>query len=212
MDSLKIISENILQGQFNETRGLVQKALDEGATPEKIVNEGLFAGMEVIGKLFREEEIYVPEVMLAARAMQSGMDVLAPLWEATGRKDIGKVVFGTVKGDIHNLGKSLVSVMLKGIGFEVIDIGENVVADKFISHAVEEGAKIIAVSALLTTTMGYMQTVVEEVEKAGLNGKVKTLIGGACVTQRFADEIGADGYAPNAGQAVVKAKELVGRD
>ncbi len=124
---------------------------------------------------------------------------------------MGKVVFGTVKGDMHNLGKNLVSIMLRGVGFKIIDIGENVTADKFISRAVSEGADILAMSALLTTTMGYMGKVIDEVEKNGLTGKLKTLVGGACLTQRFADEIRADGYAANAGEAVVVARELVRR-
>lgn len=209
MESLKQIAQNIIHGQFQDTKSLVQHALAGGLTPDAILNEGLFAGMEVVGQRFRDEEMYIPEVMLAARAMQNGIDILAPLWGAEGGKDKGKIIFGTVKGDIHNLGKKLVTIMLRGVGFQVIDIGENVVADRFISSAIEENATIIAMSALLTTTMGYMQTVIEELEKKSLRGTIKTLVGGACVTQRFADEIGADGFAENAGHAVAKAKDLM---
>lgn len=209
MDILKEIENKIVQGKFQETGGLVQSAIDEGQSPNVILNQGLFAGMDVVGGLFRDEEMFIPEVLLAAKAMQSGVDVLTPFWQETGKKELGNIVFGTVKGDIHNLGKNLVSIMLRGIGFKVIDIGENALAEEFISRAVDEEAKIIAMSALLTTTMGYMEIVIEAMEKNGIRGKIKTLIGGACVTQRFADEIGADGFAHNAGAAVAKAKELI---
>ncbi len=209
MDILKEIEKKIVQGKFQETGGLVQRAVDEGKSPDVILNQGLFAGMDVVGGLFKDEEMYIPEVLLAAKAMQSGVDVLTPFWEDTGERELGNIVFGTVKGDIHNLGKNLVSIMLRGVGFNVIDIGENVLAEDFIARAVDEEAKIIAMSALLTTTMGYMGTVVEAMERNGIGGKIKTLIGGACVTQRFADEIGADGFAHNAGAAAVKAKELI---
>ncbi len=211
MNTLREIAENIIAGAFSDMETMVRKALDEGLVPEKILNDGFFAGMEVVGQRFREEDIYVPEVLLSARAMQTGIDVLAPFWDSSGRKNLGTIVFGTVKGDVHNLGKNLVSIMLRGVGFRVVDIGENITADQFIARANEEEASIVAMSALLTTTMGYMKTVIEEIERNGLKGRVKTLIGGACVTQRFADEIGADGYAANAGQAVVCAKELIGR-
>jgi 5-methyltetrahydrofolate--homocysteine methyltransferase len=209
MDILKQIGKSVVQGKFQETGGLVHSAVDEGQSPDVILNQGLFAGMDLVGELFREEEIYIPEVLLAAKAMQSGVDVLSPLWEDTGKRELGNIVFGTVKGDIHNLGKNLVSIMLRGVGFNVIDIGENVLVEDFISTAIAEEAKIIAMSALLTTTMGYMGTVIEAMEKNGIRGKVKTLIGGACVTQRFADEVGADGFAHNAGADVVKAKEFI---
>lgn len=209
MDILREIEGKVIQGRFQETGGLVQRAIEEGQSPDVILNQGLFVGMGVVGELFRDEEMFIPEVLLAAKAMQSGVDVLTPFWQDTGKRELGNIVFGTVKGDIHNLGKNLVSIMLRGVGFNVIDIGENVLAEEFISRAIDEEAEIIAMSALLTTTMGYMGTVIEAMEKNGIGGKVKTLIGGACVTQRFADEIGADGFAQNAGVAVVKAKELI---
>jgi 5-methyltetrahydrofolate--homocysteine methyltransferase len=209
MDILKKIEKSVVQGKFQDTGSLVQIAFDEGQSSEVILNQGLFAGMDVVGELFKDEEVFIPDVLLAAKAMQSGIDVLAPVWQDVGKGELGNIVFGTVKGDIHNLGKKLVTVMLTGVGFNVIDIGENVLVEDFISKAIDEEAKIIAMSALLTTTMGYMGTVIEALEKNGMRGKVKTIIGGACVTQRFADEIGADGFAHNAGAAVEKAKEFI---
>jgi 5-methyltetrahydrofolate--homocysteine methyltransferase len=189
----------------------VHKGLDEGLNWEVILDKGLSAGMGVIGQLFREEEIFVPEVLMAAKAMDSGIEILEPLMEgAGGRKKMGKIVLGTVKGDIHDLGKKLVSTMLRGAGFEVIDVGINAPAEKFVDVATSEKAQLVGMSALLTFTMPYMKTVIEALQKAGLEGQVKTIIGGACVTQQYADEIGADGYAENAGVAVDKAKELLG--
>lgn len=211
MDFISEIAESVRNGQFNKMKDLVEKALNHGLSLENILNKGLFAGMEVVGKLFKEEEVFVPEVLLAAKTMQTGMQVLEPLLLAAGeRKSLGKVILGTVKGDVHNLGKYLVGVMLKGVGFEVIDIGENITDEQFVSAARSKGAQIIGMSALLTTTMPYMKTVIEALDKAGLKGKVKTLVGGACVTHAFADEIGADGYGENASIAVEKAKELIG--
>ena len=147
---------------------------------------------------------------MAAKAMEAGQKVLAPQMAGAGGGKIGKVVLGTVKGDIHNLGKNLVNVMLKGAGFEVIDLGVDVPAEKFVDAATSEKAQLVGMSALLTFTMPYMRTTIEALQKAGLEGQVKTIIGGACVTQQYADEIGADGYAENAGEAVVKVKELLG--
>jgi 5-methyltetrahydrofolate--homocysteine methyltransferase len=210
MERLKAIAENVLKGQFAQTYDLVQLALDEGASPEKVLNEGLLKGIEEVGRLFKEEEIYVPEMLMAAKAMQQGMDVLEPLLVGEARKNLGKIVLGTVKGDLHDLGKYLVSIMLRASGFEVIDIGIDISADKFISRAVEEDSRLIGMSALLTTTMPYMKTVVDEIEKAGLKTQIKTIIGGTCVTQDFADKIGADAYGANAGDAVEKAKQLLG--
>jgi 5-methyltetrahydrofolate--homocysteine methyltransferase len=204
------IAECVRNGNISKSKELVQTALSKGISVEQVLKEGLFAGMAIVGKLFKEEEIYIPEVMMASKAMQAGMEVLEPLLLDDKKKEsLGKIVLGTVKGDVHNLGKYLVSLMLKGVGFEVIDIGEDVLAEKFISTAVSEGAQIIGMSALLTTTMPYMKIVIKDMEKAGLKGKIKTLIGGACVTQKFAEEIGADGYGENASVAVEKAKALL---
>jgi 5-methyltetrahydrofolate--homocysteine methyltransferase len=210
VDALEAIKKNLMEGAFTETSEIVRTALDQGIAPEIILNQALFPAMDKVGLLFREEEIYVPEVLLAAKVMQTATDVLEPYYAGTKRGEKGKILLGTVEGDVHNLGKNLVNIMLRGAGFEVLDIGENVPAKKFVEKAIEEKALIIGMSALLTTTMGSMKEVVEAVDQAGLNGKVRTLIGGACVSQRFADEIGADGYAENAGGAVLKVKEMLG--
>ena len=210
MNILSQIAENIRYGKFAKVEELVREGLAEGLGWEVILNGGLFAGMGVVGELFKEEEMFIPEVLMAAKAMEAGQKVLEPLIAGTssGRR-LGKVILGTVKGDIHNLGKTLVGIMLKGAGFEVTDIGVDVRAEKFVEAAVSEKAQLVGMSALLTTTMPRMKTTIEALHKAGLK-QVKTIIGGACVTQQYADEIGADGYAENAGAAVAKAKELLG--
>ena len=210
MTILEQIAEKLRNGEASEVAELVQKGLDEGLGWEDIMNNGLFAGMKVVGKLFKEEDIFVPEVLMAAKAMDAGSKVLEPLIASDGSGERhGKVVLATVKGDVHNLGKNLVNVMLRGAGFEVTDLGENVPAERIIDAVVSEKAQLVGMSALLTTTMPYMRTVIEALSEAGLEGQVKTIIGGACVTQDYADEIGADGYADNAGAAVDKAKELL---
>ena len=209
MDTLQEIAENLRNGEASKVAELVQKGLDDGLEWKVILDKGLFKGMEVIGNLFREDEVFVPEVLMAAKAMEAGQKVLEPAMAGAGGEKAGKVILGTVKGDIHNLGKSLVGVMLKGAGFEVIDIGVDVTTEKFIETATSEKAQLIGMSALLTTTMPHMKTNIEALQKAGLN-HVKTIIGGACVTEQYAKEIGADGYAENAGAAVATAKELLG--
>ena len=211
MDVLQKIAENLQAGEASEVAELVQKGLDEGLSWEVILNDGLFKGMEVVGELFREEDIFIPEVLMAAKAMEAGQKVLEPLMAGAGnKKKMGKMVLGTVKGDMHNLGKNLVSVMLKGSGFEVIDIGVDAPSEKFVEAVTSEKAQLVGMSALLTTTMPYMRTTIEALEKAGSKGQVKTIVGGACVTQEYADEIGADGYAENAVVAVDKARKLLG--
>ena len=210
MDTLKALSENLRRGDGLKVKELTQAALREGISAQTIIDKGLFAGMAEVGRLFKEEEIYVPEVLMAAKAMQAGVDVLEPLLASAGNKPMGKIILGTVKGDVHNLGRNLVGIMLKGIGFKVIDLGENVSPEKFVDAAISEKAQLIGMSALLTTTMPYMKATIEALQKAGLKGKVKTMIGGACVTQRYADEIGADAYGENAGVAVDKANKLLG--
>lgn len=210
MDTLQEIAESLRNGEASKVAELVQKGLDDGLGWKVILDDGLFKGMEVIGNLFREDEVFVPEVLMAAKAMEAGQKVLEPaMADAGSGEKAGKVILGTVKGDIHNLGKNLVGVMLKGAGFEVIDIGVDVTAEKFIEAATSEKAQLIGMSALLTTTMHHMKTNIEALRKAGLN-QVKTIIGGACVTEQYANEIGADGYAENAGDAVAKTKELLG--
>jgi len=210
MADLSALAENLINGKANEVRELTQKALDEGVPPGEILNGGLIKGMNVVGERFKNNEFYVPEVLIAARAMHSGMDILKPKLAESGVEPIGKVLLGTVKGDLHDIGKNLVAMMLEGAGFEVIDLGIDVPPEKFVQAVNEQGGDVIAMSALLTTTMTQMKTTLEALEEAGVKGKVKTLIGGAPVTQNYADEIGADGYARDAASAADKAKELLG--
>lgn len=210
MNELKEIGENLLNGQAPKVRELTQAALDKGIEIEKILNEGLIAGMMEVGERFKREEIYLPEVLFAARAMKAGMEVLEPLLLSAGAQPIGKIILGTVKGDVHDVGKNLVGIMLKGAGFEVIDLGVDIAPEKFIDVAKEQGVRLIGMSALLGTTIPVMKSTIEALEAAGLKGQIRTMIGGAIVTQSYADKIGADGYAPDAASAVDKAKELLG--
>ena len=205
---LQQIADNLIKGKAPEVKELVKKALDEGVGVEKVLNEGLIAGMNVVGAKFKANEFYVPEVLIAARAMKSGMELLRPILAEKNIKGVGTVVLGTVKGDLHDIGKNLVGMMLEGAGFEVIDIGVDVAAEKFVETAKEKNASLIGLSALLTTTMVGMKDVAKALKEASLDGKVKVMIGGAPLTQSYADEIGADGYAPDAASAVDKAKEL----
>ena len=210
MDTLQAIVENLKEGQASKVKELVQAALDEGASVEDVLNEGLIIGMTMVGKLFKESEIFLPEVLFAAKAMEAGMEILQPLLlKAGGQKVKGKIVLGTVVGDVHSIGKGLVRIMLEGAGYKVNDLGVNVPPQRFVDAAAD-GAQIVGMSALLSTTMQNMKPVIEALEEAGLKGQVKTMVGGAIVTQQYADEIGADGYAPDAGSAVEKAKELLG--
>jgi len=210
MNELKEIGENLINGQAPKVRELTQAALDKGIEIEKILNEGLIAGMMEVGERFKREEIYLPEVLFAARAMKAGMEVLEPLLLSAGAQPIGKIILGTVKGDVHDVGKNLVGIMLKGAGFEVIDLGVDIAPEKFIDAAKEQGARLIGMSALLGTTIPVMKSTIEALEAAGLKGQIRTMIGGAIVSQSYADKIGADGYAPDAASAVDKAKELLG--
>jgi 5-methyltetrahydrofolate--homocysteine methyltransferase len=208
MALLEEINTNLQAGQAPKVKELVQKAVDEGVPVADILNQGLLSGMSVIGEKFKKNEVYVPEVLIAARAMHWGMEVLQPLLEEAGVEPIGKIVIGTVKGDLHDIGKNLVGMMLRGAGFEVIDAGIDVPPEKFVEAARTGKAKLIGCSALLTTTMPQMKNVVDAVKAAGV--AVKVMIGGAPVTQEYCDEIGADGYAPDAASAADLAKELTG--
>lgn len=208
MEILSAISENLQKGKANTVRELVREALDKGVSAEKILEEGLISGMDVIGTKFMNNEIYVPEVMIAARAMNSGMEVLKPVLVSAGVKSKGKAVIGTVKGDLHDIGKNLVKMMLEGKGIEVIDLGTDVSAERFISAAVENGARIIACSALLTTTMPEMKKVVEMLKEKGLRDKFTVMIGGAPVTDAYRQSIGADIYTPDAGSAAEAAAKV----
>jgi 5-methyltetrahydrofolate--homocysteine methyltransferase len=209
-DQMQRIAEWVRRGDATAVQETVKGTLALGIPAEAILSHGLFAGMAVVGELFKDEEIYIPEVIMAAKAMQAGVDVLEPFLAGEAQSgESGTVVLGTVKGDLHDLGKNLVAIMLRGAGFKVIDLGINVSAEAFVKAAIEDRAQIVAMSGLLTTTIPYMKTVIEALRKAGLDGKVKTLIGGACVTQGFADTIGADGYGENAAMAVKKAQDLI---
>jgi len=210
MVNMAEISEALINGKAPVVADLVNKSLSEGKSPQELLNGALIAGMDVVGKKFKANEFYVPEVLVAARAMQAGMAILKPLLAKAGVQQIGTIVIGTVKGDLHDIGKNLVSMMLEGAGFKVVDLGIDVASDKFISAAAENNAQLIGMSALLTTTMPSMKSTVEALRVAGLGSKVKTIIGGAPVTQKYADEIGANGYSPDAASAVDKAKELLG--
>jgi len=209
MVELGEVAEKLIAGKADEVRNLVKEALDEGQDVSKILNEGLVAGMSVVGEKFKKNEFYVPEVLIAARAMKAGMQLLNPILLEKNIKGVGTMVLGTVRGDLHDIGKNLVGMMLEGAGFEVIDLGVDVPSEKFIQAAKEKNANLVGLSALLTTTMLAMKDVTQAVEKEGLKGKVRVMIGGAPITQDYADEIGADGYAPDAASAVDTAKELL---
>jgi len=208
MADLKALAENLINGKKDEVERLVKEALDEGVPPAQILNEGLIAGMSVVGEKFKNNEFYVPEVLIAARAMNAGMAILEPILTQAGMEPVATVAIGTVKGDLHDIGKNLVAMMLKGGGFKVVDLGIDCAPEKFVKAA-QEGAKIIGMSALLTTTMPQMEVTIKALKEAGLED-VKVMVGGAPVTQKYADEINADGYAPDAATAVDKAKELLG--
>jgi 5-methyltetrahydrofolate--homocysteine methyltransferase len=208
MADLAGLAEALIAGNRNKVTELTQQALDDGVSAQEILNDGLVAGMGVIGKRFKANEVYVPEVLIAARAMAAGMELLEKELAAAGVEPVGTVVLGTVKGDLHDIGKNLVGMMLTGGGLKVVDAGIDVPAEKFIELAQSEGAEVIAMSALLTTTMPQMADVIKAIQAAGI--KVKTMIGGAPVTQSYADEIGADGYSPDAASAVDTARELLG--
>ena len=204
------IKDAIFNGDIAQTPKLVKQAISEGESPEDVLEKGLIAGMAEVGARFKVNEIFVPEVLIAAKAMHTALDILEPLLADTGVKPKATVVVGTVKGDLHDIGKNLVVMMLKGAGFRVIDIGIDVPAKAFIDKAESLDASLIAMSSLLTTSMPSMKSTIEMLRQRGLNNKIKTVIGGAPVTQDYADQIGADGYAQDASSAVDKVKELLG--
>ena len=209
MADLNALADAIINGKAKVAVELTTNAIAEGVAPASILNEGLVAGMNVVGEYFKNNEFYVPEVLIAARAMQKSMDILKPKLVEAGTEPKGTIAIGTVKGDLHDIGKNLVAMMLEGSGFEIMDLGVDVKPEQFV-EAAANGADIVAMSALLTTTMPSMKSTIDALEEAGLKGKVKTMIGGAPVTQNYADEIGADGYSTDAASAVDKAKELLG--
>jgi 5-methyltetrahydrofolate--homocysteine methyltransferase len=207
MADFEKMSEMLQKGKAKDVEALVKAAVDEGAQPGEILEKGLISGMSIIGGKFKRNEVYVPEVLIAARAMNAGMKVLEPVLAKSGVQPRGKVAVGTVKNDLHDIGKNLVCMMLKGAGFQVIDLGIDVPAEKFVA-AVKDGAQVVGLSALLTTTMPQMKGVIDALKGSGASAKV--MIGGAPVTQAYAQEIGADGYAPDAASAVDEAKKLLG--
>ncbi len=206
---LQAIFDSILNGQQKVTSEKVAQALAEGLEPTVILNEGMVAAMAEVGRLFEEGEYFVPEMLIAARAMQSGMVVLKPRLVQANFKPIAKVAAGTVKDDMHDIGKNLVCMMLEGASFEILDLGSNVPPEKFVAAVKEQGANMICMSALLTTTMLNMRTTLEALKAAGVRDQVKVMVGGAPVTEGWAREIGADGYAPDASRAVALARSLV---
>ncbi|HEB30275.1 MAG TPA: cobalamin-binding protein [Spirochaetes bacterium] len=207
MADFKGIAEALIAGDRDKVTDLVQSAVDGGTGPKQVLDEGLISGMEVVGARFKNCEIYVPEVLVSARAMSAGMDIIEPLLAKAGIKARGVFIVGTVKGDLHDIGKNLVSMMLKGTGWKVVDLGVDITAEKFVQSAIDEDADVIGLSALLTTTMVNMKSVIELAKNKDC--KAKVVVGGAPLTQSYADEIGADGYAPDAASATEIVNSLL---
>lgn len=205
---LQTLYDQIIQGKMDETEASVQKALGEGLSPERILSEAMTAALARVGELFEAGEYFVPEMLISANAMQKGMAVLKPHLVEVGLEPAGKIVIGTVKGDLHDIGKNLVAMLLEGAGFEVVDLGTDIAPESFIEAIEREGADLLGLSALLTTTMENMRLTMQAIQSAGVRDRVKVMIGGAPVTEAFAQDIGADGYAPDASRAVSLAKEL----
>jgi 5-methyltetrahydrofolate--homocysteine methyltransferase len=209
MADLKELYDAILTGNAKKAAAVTQAALDEGVQPMDMVTQQMVPAMAEVGKLFECEEYFVPELLLSGRAMKACMELLRPLLSKQGVEPVGRVVIGTVKGDLHDIGKNLVACMLEGGGFEVIDLGADVAPDQFVNTVQSKNVKIVALSALLTVTMNSMRTTIQAFRDAGLREHVKIMVGGAPVTQQFADEIGADGFSENASAAVNLARKLV---
>jgi 5-methyltetrahydrofolate--homocysteine methyltransferase len=210
MDALfEKIAERLIVGKIDEVKELSQQALDQGASPRDIIDKGLLAGMDVVGKRFKAGDMFIPEVLLCARCMHGAMDILRPLLSEADAAGVGIYLIGTVEGDLHDIGKNLVSMMLQGAGFEVIDLGTNITPQQFVDAVTEHKPTILGLSALLTTTMPKMEETINALKEAGLRDQVKIMAGGAPVTQAFVEEIGADAYGANAASASDKAKELM---
>lgn len=203
------ISEAIIEGNVDDIVDLTEEALDGGSSPEEVLNQGLMAGMDHVGVEFKAGNMFVPEVLRSAKAMQAAMDVLRPMLAKAGVKHTGKLLLGTVKGDLHDIGKNLVGMMCEGAGFEVTDLGKDISPEQFVAAIKEQQPDVVGMSALLTTTMRTMGHTIKALEEAGLRDRVKVIVGGAPVTQAFADQIKADGYAPNAAAASELARKLV---
>ena len=207
MADLKALADAIIKGDQNTAVKITKEALGQGMPPAKVLSEGLIAGMDVIGARFKKNEVYIPEVLIAARAMKASMQLLEPELVKAGVKPVGKFLIGTVQGDLHDIGKNLVAMMLKGAGFDVVDIGVDISPDKFVQQAKSSGSNLIGMSALLTTTMPAMEKTIQTLKAAGITAKI--MVGGAPVTQAYADKIGASGYAADAASAVDVAKKLL---
>jgi len=211
MAILEELMESILEGDEVKAKALVEKALRSNTPAKEILNDGLIGAMNIVGVKFRDGEFFVPDVLMAAKAMKSGMELLRPMIEKSGLQPVGTAVIGTVKGDLHDIGKNLVAMMVEGNGFKVVDLGVDVSPETFVEAAKANSADLCMMSALLTTTMPVMKATIEALKEAGLGGKVKTLIGGVSVTQDFANKVGADGFGSNATAAVKVAKALIER-
>ena len=209
MAVLEDIYQSIIDGDMNGATEGVNQALEEKIAPAEILNKGLIAAMTEVGRLFEEGEFFVPEMLIAARAMKAGVAILKPKLVEEDIKPLGKVVIGTVKGDLHDIGKNLVAMMLEGAGFEIVDLGTDVSPEKFVEAVKENEAQFVGMSALLTTTMPSMRTTIEALKDAGVRDNVSVMIGGAPITQNYADEIGADLYAPDGPSAARKAKQAI---
>lgn len=208
MPDLKQLHDAVLTGDAKTAKSVTEQALAEGVAPLKLVQEYMVPAMGEVGRRFECNEYFVPELLLSARAMKAALELIRPLLIASGAQPVGRVALGTVKGDLHDIGKNLVGAMLEGGGYEVMDLGVNVTPEQFVSAVKEKGANIVAMSALLTTTMPAMRTTVDALKNAGVREKVKILVGGAPITQRYAEEIGADGFAESAAGAVPLAKKV----
>lgn len=209
MAELNKLFDSIVAGKLEPAIEITEQAIRENLEPQMIINNYMIKAMEEIGNRFQNNKAYVPELLMAARAMKGALELLKPHLKGDRSNTIGKIIIGTVYGDLHDIGKNLVASMFEGCGFEVVNLGVNISADKFIEVIKKENPDILCLSALLTTTMGYMKIVIDTLEKEGLRSKVKVMVGGAPVNQIFADQIGADGYTDNANAAVIKAKELI---
>jgi 5-methyltetrahydrofolate--homocysteine methyltransferase len=210
-DILEKIYSGVLEGDLQAVKENVKSGLDTGINPEEILNGALIPAMDQVGQLFEAGDYFVPEMLVAARSMQGGMEILKPLLVAADIKPLGKIVAGTVKGDLHDIGKNLVCMMLEGAGFEIIDLGVDISAEEFVKSVKENSANIVALSALLTTTMQNMKSTIELFEETGLRSNVNIMVGGAPLTHAYAESIRADGFAPDASRAVSLAKSMVGK-
>jgi len=211
MEIFDTIADEVQKGNSDSVQELIKKSLLKDVPVEEILNNGLIKGMEIVSEKFKNNEIFIPEVLVSAKAMNTGLTILKPLLAESNVKPLGKVVIGTVRGDLHDIGKNIVAMMLQGAGFEIIDLGADVPKEKFLESVKKESANILGMSALLTTTMLYMKEIIETAKEEGLRQDIKVIIGGAPVTEAYAAQIGADGYAPDAASAVDLTKMLLNK-